>query len=185
MSNTVGMQKLATHFTKSFPTIKNWIAKGMPVAVDADRENGIAWAFDLQDCVDWHDDYQRQREEAVEKKKNEKLEDGEHADIIAARKRKIEVETERLLLRLDAERGELVPIDAIARIVGRQYSSVKAHLLSLPDKISPSLVDMHDTKDVNDLLKSYIIEALEELQEEVVYAVDEDDEDQKYEYQKG
>ena len=185
MSKTVGLTELARHFNKAIPTVRNWIARGLPVVVDADRSHGIAWEFDLQQCIDWHEDYEREKEEAIANKKAEANGEGEHADIIAARKRKIEVETERLILRLDAERGELVPIDAIARIVGRQFASVKSHLLSLPDKVSPSLVDMHDAKEVNDLLKSYIVEALEELQEDVVYAVEEDDVDQVYEYEKG
>lgn len=161
MTKTVGMTELGKHLQKSMPSIRNYITKGMPVVTEANRDKGIQWEFDLQDCIDWYDEYQMNRQLGAKKK--DEFNEYEHEDIVAARKKKIEVETERLQLRLEQERGELVPIDEIVSIVERQFGSVKAHLLAIPDKVSPVLVNRSDQKEINDIVRGYVIEALEEL----------------------
>lgn len=177
MSKTVSLTQLTKHFKKSAPTIRNWIARGLPVAVEADRDKGIPWEFDIQDCDDWYENWMMEREEAAGKSKEGSLaEEYEHEDIVAARKKKIEVETERLQLRLERERGELVPIDEVAQIVERQFGSVKSHLLSLPDKVSPVLVNRSSVKEINDLVREYVYEALDELHLEQLL-LDEDEPD--------
>ena len=168
MTKTVGMTELGRELKRSMPSIRNYIALGMPVVTEADRDKGIAWEFDLQDCKDWYEEYQEQK--TLSTNKSDQSEIYEHEDIVAARKKKIEVETERLQLRLEQERGELVPIDAIVTVVERQYGSVKAHLLALPDKLAPMLVNRSDVKEINELITEYVYEALDELRQDVVHS---------------
>jgi hypothetical protein len=64
----------------------------------------------------------------------------------------------------EVERGELVEIEAVGREVERAYSIVRERLLSIPGKVSASLVGC-DRAVIELKLRDEITEALTELQE--------------------
>jgi hypothetical protein len=64
----------------------------------------------------------------------------------------------------EVERGELVEIEAVAHEVEREYSIVRERLLSIPGKVSASLVGC-DRAVIELKLLDEITEALTELQE--------------------
>jgi terminase small subunit / prophage DNA-packing protein len=155
----VGRTELGRRWNVSPPTIQNYITRGMPVVTVADRDKGIPWEFDTDECDEWLKEYEDERSSRV----NDKDDTEENSAIIKARIEKLQVETKRLELRLSRERGELVPINDVARIVEQQYTTVRSHLLALPNKLAPMVAGKTDIAELNSILTSYINEALSEL----------------------
>ena len=144
--------------------IKTLINKGMPVITQADRDKGIAYEFDEQDCVDWYQDYETTKQHAARIKRLEADAAKEpDKDLKAAKLTKINLENARLRLKLDNERGELVSIPSVVEIVTHQLSNMKVHLRSLPHKLAPLLEAGGEVDEIDKILTSYINEALEEL----------------------
>ena len=171
-SDICSLNEMARQFGVSEPTIRNYVAKGMPYVTKADRTKGQPWEFSLSECLEWFEDQQaaKQSQQAAQQ---------EDEGIIAARIAKLNVETDRLQLRLAKERGEVVPIEKVAEIVESQMTTLRTHLLALPIKLAPILTGQTDTKVIKDTVSSYIREALEELaedrvMEDVIPDVDED-----------
>lgn len=146
----------------------------MPYLVEGNRTQGVEWQFELQDCLDWYEAYQDQLE--AKRSHTEQQDDDEAEEDSALKQAKLEkirVETQRLELRLAREQGELVPIDSVASIVERQYTAVRAQLLALPHKLAPLLAGKTDIQEIDEILKSYLYEALNELQLEAVTNIEE------------
>lgn len=61
------------------------------------------------------------------------------------------------------ERGKLVYIEDVAKRFEEGLSNVRAKLLSIPTKIAPEAAAAEDAKEVQRLIESAIIEALNEL----------------------
>lgn len=170
---TVSRTELARALGKTVRQLETLLQRGMPVVTMADRAAGIQYEFDEADCREWLEDYEDQlHSEAEIKRQIQEIATEENEDIVKARIAKLEVETKRLQLRLEKEQGELVPIDAIAAVVDRQFASVKAHLLALPAKLSPMLINISDRKEIDEVMTSYIHEALEELSNDAVYVLE-------------
>lgn len=164
-SDLVSLNGLARAFQCSEPTIRNYIARGMPYVTQADRKTGTAWEFSLSECKEWFNEQEEAKQLIHSQKQQEQEED---AGIVAARIAKLNVETERLQLRLARERGELVPIEKVADLVEGQMTTLRTHLLALPIKLAPILTGQTDQKVIKETIASYIREALEELAEDKV-----------------
>jgi hypothetical protein len=149
----------------------------MPFITEGNRSTGAQWEFDKQDCLDWYEKYQDQLLEEKAQREEENA-DEDNSEIVKARIKKLEVETQRLELRLQRERGELVPIEDVARIVEQQYAMVKAHLLALPNKLAPIVAGQTDIPTIDSLLTSYVTEALAELSIDAVITEEQADADQ-------
>jgi hypothetical protein len=143
----------------------NYVALGMPYVTKADRNTGVPWEFSLSESREWLKDRQIELDGQHAAKMAEQEED---AGITEARRKKIEVETQRLELRLSRERGELVPIDKVAELVESQMTTLRTHLLALPVKLTPILTGHTDPLYIKKTIDSYIREALEELAEDRV-----------------
>ena len=163
-NDIVSLTELCRAFPCSRPTAMNYIALGMPYVTKADRSTGTPWEFSLSECKEWLADRDAELQATHSAKQQEQEED---AGIVAARIAKLNVETERLQLRLARERGELVPIDKVAEIVEGQMTTLRTHLLALPIKLAPVLVG-HDVESMKEKITAYIREALEELAEDKV-----------------
>lgn len=164
-SDLVTMTQLGRHFGVSQPTIRHYLTKGMPFVTEANRKKGIAWEFSLSECKEWFE----QQEQAKTALHNQKIqEQQEDAGIIAARIKKLNIESDRLSLRLAKERGELVEIQLVAQLVESQMTTLRTHLLALPIKLTPILIGQTDAAVIKETISSYIREALEELSEDSV-----------------
>jgi hypothetical protein len=73
-----------------------------------------------------------------------------------AKRQKLEIEVGRL-------RGELLPIDEIAKAVERQYSYVRAQIRSIPSKLAKPLSLMQDPYEIHARLSEAVDECLIEL----------------------
>lgn len=155
MSDLLSLQQLQREFGLSNWKARKLITEGLPVVTEADRSKGIQWAFSRSEVEDWFDQRSEDEEPVLTSSKA----------IEQARIEKLRVQTEREQLRLDKERGELVPIEDVLDIVTQQYASLRAHLLAIPQKASPLVVGRTDVREIEDTLTRYIKEALEELQE--------------------
>ena len=174
----INMTTLCRQLNKSAPTIRNYVARGLPVVTEGNRSTGQEWVFDSDDCQEWFDDYQDKLLAAAEERHQDSNEDEEDDALKQAKLEKIRVETQRLEIRLAKEQGELVPIDSVGAIVERHYAAVRAQLIALPNKLAPLVAGMNDVQEIDALLKSYLFEALSELQvDEVITLKDEDDEE--------
>jgi len=174
MNDTLNLTQLCRILGVSAPTVRNYIAKGLPVITEANRKAGVEWEFSKTECLDWYEQFQDEKLRIEE----ERLANEEDDDALrAARLEKLKVETARLELRLRREQGEVVPIDSIARIVEQQFTSVRQQLLSLPHKLAPLLAGKENVQEINELLSSYIHETLSELKEEATLTEEDDNDD--------
>ncbi len=71
----------------------------------------------------------------------------------------------------DRLKGELIPVEDVARVIGDDYANVRAKLLSMPPKVAPQLVGVSLEK-AKDIIDRQIREALEELSADDVYSTD-------------
>jgi len=158
----VSLTELGRALVVSRPTVMNLIQQGMPYVTKADRAKGVAWEFDLEEVKEWI------AERDFGKQAAKKMEQQEASEIIAARVAKLQVETDRLQLRLARERGEVVPIDSVAELVEGQLTTLRTHLLALPIKIAPVVAGHTDVEEIKQTITSYIREALQELCEDKI-----------------
>lgn len=97
---------------------------------------------------------------------------GRPADVDEAKARKLAAEAELAEIELAKARGELVPIDAVAKAVTDEYAATRAKLLALPSKLAP-LVAIEDREAAcRDAIERGITEALDELSRDAAALVD-------------
>ncbi len=66
-------------------------------------------------------------------------------------------------LSYDLKAGHVVLIEDVARVVGPEYAGVRKKLLAIPSERAPALHRLKTVVEVEDLLRSVIVEALEGL----------------------
>lgn len=66
-------------------------------------------------------------------------------------------------LELKKKSGELIPVDEVAADWGQMITACKTKLLALPSKISPRLPGCDDVREMEQVIKAEILEALDEL----------------------
>lgn len=169
MSEHLSMQQLSVRYRVSRPTIMNYVSRGMPFVQEADRSKGIPWLFDAEACDLWiaEQEDEKQLQRLVELEQTE-IESEADEDIKRERIRKLQVEIKILEQRYLERRGELIPVDEILDVVEAQYRKVRAQLLSLPQKLAPTLAVKTDVAEIDDIITDYVNDALSELVEDEV-----------------
>jgi phage terminase Nu1 subunit (DNA packaging protein) len=152
------LAELVLIFGVAEQTARKWVAKGCPVI----QKGGLGgeWKFSTADVSSW----------LVAQQKRAKSE--EHVDLEEARRRKLAAEAEREEIEVAKLRGEVIPVDMVARIIGDQFTACRARLLSIPTKLAPVLVSSADMAECRTLLETAVDEALHEL---TGYVAPEDD----------
>ena len=77
-------------------------------------------------------------------------------------------------LELKKKSGELIPVEEVVKDWGQMITACKTKLLALPSKISPRLPGCDDVREMEQLIKAEIIEALDELSSQRVETVTEE-----------
>lgn len=132
--------QIAQIFGVATNTIDKWRAKGMPV--EAEGRNGQAYEFLHSDCLAWYE----------ENKESERREKAELDEFVAKRQaeflgvkttdqqsrltpRQISELTSAQLgkLQLDNKRRKLVPVDEMAELLDKIFTTIRAALDSQPD----------------------------------------------------
>ncbi len=70
---------------------------------------------------------------------------------------------DKIQLQVEKLRGELVPIEDVARVVEAEYAAVRAALLAISSKVSGELATLDSIIEIKKLLDGHINEVLAEL----------------------
>lgn len=107
-------------------TVRNWVRDGMPVAKKAERR-GSSTFYNLDDVGAW----------LLEREQNKRVPwTAPGKTTISARERLLEIKAEREQMRLDRERGALVPVAEVQAQLQREYAALSDRLLKIPLAIS-------------------------------------------------
>ena len=94
----------------------------------------------------------------VGRKETDKTLESERTRLASAQAEKTELEVEVI-------KGNLIPSESVESVVNNMISSFRSKMLSLPTKAAPSVVQMADTSEAEELLREFVYEALTELSE--------------------
>ena len=95
-------------------------------------------------------------------KRNNK-DDGDVPDYYVERARHEQYKANLAQLDLKKKSGELIPVDEVVSDWGKMITACKTKLLALPSKVSPILQNCEDVREMEQAIKSVILEALDEL----------------------
>lgn len=142
---------IAEIFGVSEPTVDHWIVKGLPVIEQGYK--GVKWTFNTADCVKWRMDQIRQEYE----KTNEVI------DYATARARKMQADADLADLELSRQRNEVISIDALEEQLTNILSTVKAQVGALPHKLGHRFQSMRSARNIENMLKAELEQALTDL----------------------
>jgi phage terminase Nu1 subunit (DNA packaging protein) len=143
-------------------TVRRWVDQGCPVLRKSDgRKGGTGWKFSTHDVIEWRIAREKRRSQSEE-----------HIDLEEARRRKLAAEAELAEIEAAKQRGDVVPVEDVAKVVADQLTACRARLLSIPTKLAPVLISSTDLVECRALLEAAVDEALHEL---VGYAPDGDE----------
>jgi phage terminase Nu1 subunit (DNA packaging protein) len=140
----VSVSDVLRHFNIDKTQLRTWSDGGMPIAIRAPK---AILKYNLEDIDAWIKARPSYEDETM----------------TAARLRKMQAEASLSELSLARERGELIEIAEVATIVAREYSTIRAKLLSLPSKLSGLVYSLQDQRAVRELLDKEFRELLAEL----------------------
>ena len=93
-------------------------------------------------------------------------EDGELMDLNQERARLARAQTQRQMLLLSRERGEVALVADVCEAVSAQFSNVRAHLLALPGKVAPLVHAAESPQEARTIIETAVHQALTELSSE-------------------
>jgi len=74
-------------------------------------------------------------------------------------------QAEKVGLEVEVLKGSLIPADEIEEFLTRTFGAFKARCLSIPTKSAPSVIGVVDVLEIEEIIKDYIYEALDELKD--------------------
>lgn len=151
MALLVNRLGLADALGISVQTVDAHVRRGMPAVSRGSR--GKQWSFDVGDCVSW----------LLEQERQKGLGDTTNLDLDEARRRKMAAEAALAEYDLAEKRGDVIPIEAIARMVTEDYTRLRTRLLAMPSKLAPLLAVITTPEEARDILDGALEEALSEL----------------------
>lgn len=171
LQRQVSLATLENLLGKARGTINGWISRKVnpcPVVRRADRNRGVSWLLDIADVVAWLED--RAAESAAARFAGKEIEGdaGESQE-----------EAERLLawtrywredLRLQADRGDVVRVDAVVTAVAGEYADLRQALESLPNKLAVELSGMTSPEAIQEMIADELRKALKSLRGRVTGA---------------
>lgn len=159
--------EVCTALGKSRTQLTRLIAKGMPVLTQGSK--GQDYEFNLDDCLDWYTLYEstQEHQERIDAMAADAATEKD-ADIKAAKLYKVQLENQRLEIKLQRERGEVVPIDAVADVVSQQFGNLRAGIFAMPNKVAPLIAGTTDVVEIDKILTDYITECLHELNSDAI-----------------
>ncbi|MFP4561634.1 MAG: terminase small subunit [Thiohalorhabdus sp.] len=150
MGKRVNRNELAEIFGVSPPTISTWINQGCPYLQQGRK--GRQWEFDTEAVAEWRQSKALQAAQG----------DLEDTDYEEAKRREMVARANMQELDLAQRRGELVPVEDVARTVGDEYARAKARLRAVPSSVA-AVVPAEVRTVVQERVSEGIDQALEEL----------------------
>jgi phage terminase Nu1 subunit (DNA packaging protein) len=120
-------------------------SQGMPVH-SISPKNGKAKLYDYDACKAWLQQNQKEDENFASAKLRKEIALASLAE-----------------LELMQKRGDLIEIVEVSKLVAKEYSTIRAQLLSLPSKLAGLIYTMQDQREVQDALDKAMREVLSEL----------------------
>lgn len=156
----VNMGELSQLWGVALNTVKAWVRRGCPVVSRGGR--GREWQFDTAAVAQW-----REEQAAAAA-----VGDTSAMDLDEARRRKEAALAAMAELDLAKRRGEVVDVEAIADIVGEEYTRLRARLLALPVKLAPLMETAATLAERREIIEDAICECLAELAADDDYAAE-------------
>lgn len=110
--------------------------------------------YDLAACVQWYVDYRVKAASHASRMDNARL-----------RKLKAEAKKKEIEIRIMEEK--LIPVDEVVKTWSNITAAMRAKLLAIPTKAAPMILSITTQAEAQELLKSYIYEALDELTDDL------------------
>jgi len=151
----VNRSEIAELYGVSLPTVTSWVKRGCPYVRAGNR--GKEWQFNTAAVAEWRE--QQAYANAVGNSGDWDLEE--------ARRRREAAEAALKEIELAKARGEVVEIEAVADIVGDDYSRVRARLIAIPPKLAPLVHRAESVAEIREYLDDGVREALAELSRSV------------------
>jgi phage terminase Nu1 subunit (DNA packaging protein) len=133
-------------------TALGWTKQGCPYVQKADRDEGVAWVFDISEVIRWREE--RAAREGFT---------GTPADYTEAQTRKMAAEAEMAEIKLAKERGDAVSITDTEKAWSNIIVNFRAKMLALPQRAAPLLVGQSKERVIANMLRDEIYSALDEL----------------------
>ena len=95
--------------------------------------------------------------------------EGDNLDLTQERARLAHHQANKAALEERKLKGELIAVEEVAEIVGKDYGNVRARLLAIPSKAAPELALQSDPQQAFVVIQTLITEALAELTADQTY----------------
>lgn len=130
-------------------SIDSWVAEGAPV-VRKEGRKGIESQYNSRDFIKW----------LIDREKTKAAARANTADLDQLRAEKIRAETRLKELQLAREAGEVLPLRQFEQTLATVLSSIRAVMLSLPQRAAMRLVGETDSARISAALKEEVNAAL-------------------------
>ena len=145
-SKHLTVTELAAAFHVTEKAIRDWTARGMPLARAGAQGRGRRAYYDLGACVDWYFGANHQR-----------------LNLEAERARLAKEQADKTALDNELRRGRLVDVEEVAQLWTDLVAAARARLLAMPTKLGPTLVNTPDPAVVAETIRREVYSALDEL----------------------
>ena len=110
--------------------------------------------YNLAECVQWYVNYRVKAASHASRMDN-------------ARLRKLRAEAKEKELKISTMEGKLIPVDEVVKTWSNITAAMRAKLLAIPTKAAPMILSITKQAEAQEILKSYIYEALDELTDDL------------------
>lgn len=149
---TIPLKEFADDHGLTLRRIQQWIAEGMPY-----REVSGARRVVRADANRWVREREREQERETVMKAIAP------SSLEEAEKRKAIADAQLAELKLERERGNLIPLALHGERLARILERVRARLVAIPGKVAPQLIGVETAPAAQALVNDAVSEALEEL----------------------
>lgn len=148
MSVSLNKADLSMLLGVSEQTVMNWVKRYQLPFIKRGGK-GKEWLFNKDDVLIWYHNFKKQgsNDETYEE----------------ARKRKVAAEASLAELNLAKEKGKLVEVDKVVKVVEDEYSTIRSKLLLIPTKVAPLVLQTTVLEEAQGILENEINQVLAEL----------------------
>ena len=146
------LSEIAEHHKVHRSTVQGWIKRGCPVVEQGGK--GKQTILESEAVIKWRLD------QAI---KDVRGDEDDELSIEELRRRKLQFETEKAALELETEKGNVVHIDDVVKIVTDEAQAIKAILRNLPSRSAPRLTTVKKVTEIKKILGNEVEQCLREL----------------------
>ena len=148
---TLNRSDLAAAHGVSLPTVDTWVRAGCPCEREGGK--GSAYSFNSKEVIDWR----------LAQAREGKRKDGNLGTLDEAKLRREVANAELTEIDLAEKRGEVVPVEHVAKQVGKLLANVRARMLAIPTKVAPLTQTAGSIEEARAAIEDHIRDGLSEL----------------------